>query len=147
MASKAKPAKQTLVQIGDGATSETFTTIGEVLSFSGPGEEAKEIDVTSQDSTEREYISDALPDSPDMTMEVLFVASNYTQQQLRTDLRSGVKRNFRYILNDHATNKTTATFAAIVKSFAGPSFTTGQPYKGNITLKRTGTTTWSYAPD
>lgn len=147
MASKAKQAKNTLVQIGDGATSETFQTIGEVLSFGGPGEETKAIDVTSQDSSAREYISDGLPDSPDITMELLFVGSDAAQQQLRTDLRSGVVRNFRYVLNDHATNKTTATFAAIVKGFSGPSFSTGEAYKASITLKRSGAATWSYRPD
>lgn len=147
MASKAKAAKNTLVQIGDGATSETFTTIGEVLSFSGPGEEAGEIDVTSQDSSAKEYISNGLADSPDMTIEVLFVGSNQPQQQLRVDLRAGTLRNFRYVLNDHPTNKTTATFAAIVKSFDGPSFSTGEPYKASISLKRSGETTWVYRPD
>lgn len=147
MASKARAAKGTLVQIGDGATDETFTTIGEVLNFSGPGEEAGEIDVTSQDSEDREYISNGLSGSPDMTIEVFFVASNVPQQLLRTHLRAGTKPNFRYVLNDHATNKTTATFSALVKGYDGPSFSTGEAYKASITIKRSGRTTWVYAPE
>lgn len=146
MASKAKQAKNSQLQIGDGAGSETFTTIAEVISFSGPGEEIAEIDVTSQDSSAREFISDGLSTSPDMTFEVNFVGSAATQQQLLTDLRNGTQRNFKYILNDHATTKTTYTFTAIVKSFDGPSFTTGEQYKATITLRRSGSVTVTYAP-
>lgn len=147
MASKAKQAKNSLVQIGDGAGSETFTTIAEVLSFSGPGEEIAEIDVTSQDSSAREYISNGLSESPDITIEANFIGSSATQQQLLTDLRNGTLRNFKYVLNDHATTKTTYTFAAIVKSFDGPSFTTGEQYKATITLRRSGAVTVTYAPN
>lgn len=147
MASKAKPAKGTLLKIGDGGGSEVFTTIGEVLSFTGVGEEVGEIDVTSQDSTGREYISDALPDTPEMSFEVNFVGSNAQQQQLRTDLRAGTLRNFQYVLNDHAVTKTTCAFSAIVKGFDGPSFgAPGEVYKSNITLRRSGLSTWTYAP-
>lgn len=146
MATKAKAAKNTLVQLGDGGGPEVFTTIAEVLSFTGPSEEAAEINVTSQDSTAQEYISSGLPDSPDMNLEVNFVGSSAQQQALAAAVSAGTTHNFKYILNDHATTKTTYTFAAIVKAFQGPSFSTGEAYKATIVLRRTGAVTKSYAP-
>lgn len=147
MATKAKAAKGTLIQRGDGGGTEVFTTIGEVTNFSGPGEEAETIEATSFDSTSKEFISSGLPDNGEVTFSVNFVGSDTQQQGLRADLRAGTLRNFKIKLNDHATNPTTATFAAIVQSLDGPNAGgVSEIYKMDVTLKLSGPATWTYAP-
>lgn len=145
MTTAAKAAKGTLIQRGDGGGTEVFTTIGEVTNFSGPGEAIDTIDVTSFDSTGKEFISSGLPDNGEVTFDVNFVGSNAQQQGLRTDLRAGTLRNFKVVLNDHASVKTTFAFAAVVQSLVGPTAGVADAYKMSITLKVSGLATITYA--
>lgn len=147
MATKAKAAKGTAIKRGDGGGSEVFTTIGEVISFSGPGESVETIDATSFDSTGAEFISSALVEAGELTLEVNFVGSDAQQQGLRADLRAGTLRNFQVILNDHTSNKTTIAISAIVTNFDGPSAASPRDkYVANITIKPSGLPTITYAP-
>lgn len=145
MATKAKSTKGLQLQRGDGGGSEVFTTIGEVTNIKGPSEKAPQLDATSFDSTAMEFIA-GLSDSGEITFDVNFVGSDAQQQGLRTDLRAGTLRNFKLILNDHATTKTTVTFAAIVTAAPEISGGVNQVIKGSCSLKVSGTATWSYAP-
>lgn len=146
MVTKAKASKGTRIQRGDGGGSEVFTTIGEVQSFNGPGETVESIDVTSFDSVAKEFISTGLPDGGDFTFDVNFVGSDAQQQGLRTDLRDGTLRNFKVILNDHASSPTTFAFSAVVTGIDGPSAGQGEQYKMSFTLKVSGQPTVTYAP-
>lgn len=146
MPTKAKASKGTLIQRGDGGGTEVFTTIGEVVSFAGPGEEMGTIDATSFDSTAMEYIADGLVEGGEVTLGINFVGSDAQQQGLRTDLRAGTKRNFKILLNDHATNKTTFAFAALVTKIDGPKAGQKEKYSADVTLKVTELTTVTYAP-
>ena len=124
---------------------ETFTTIGEVTDFSGPSESVEQIDVTSFDSTAKEYIA-SLPDSGEVTFGVNFVGSNAQQQGLRSDLRAGTVRNFKIIIKDDALEAgcTTVAFAAIVKNLDGPTGGVNAPITMKVTLKVSGQPTWTY---
>jgi hypothetical protein len=147
MASKAKATKGTKCQRGDGGATETFTTIGEVMSFSGPTGEVSEINVTSFDSLGKEFISDGLPDSGEFSMEMNFIGNDAQQQGLRADQQNGVLRNFKLILNDHPTTPSTFAFAAIVKKFDGPKGGgVSEQYKTSVTLRISGLPTITYAP-
>ena len=146
MATKAKASKGTLLKRGDGGGTEVFTTIGEVLSFNGPSESVTDINVTSFDSTAKEYISDGLVDGGEVTFDVNFVGSNTEQQGLRTDIRAGTLRNFELVLNDHASSPTTFEFSAVVKSLEGPFAGQSEQYKMSVTLKVSGLPTVTYAP-
>lgn len=132
------------LQRGDGATTEVFTTIGEVTDFTGPSETTEQLDATSFDSTAQEFIA-GLPDNGEVSFDMNFVGSNAQQQGLRADLRAGTVRNFRLILNDHATTDTQFAFAAIVTnlSIQGAS---NAIIKASCTLKLTGAATVTYAP-
>jgi hypothetical protein len=145
MATKAKSTKGTRLQIGDGGGSEVFTTIAECKNFTGPSDMVEQINVTSFDSSSQEYISTGQPDSGEVSFDMNFVGSNAQQQQLRTDCRSGVLRNFKLIKNDHATTPTTITFAAIVTKLE-PKGDVGSAYSQSCSLKVSGTPSWSYAP-
>lgn len=144
MATKAKASRGTLLQSGDGAGSETFTTIGEVKSIKGPGSKLDTIDATSQDSVVKEFIA-GLSESSEVSVDMLFIGSNTQQQNLRADVVAGTLRNFKLIFNDHATTKTTAAFSALVTAFEqdAPS---GGAYTVSCTLKPSGAITWTYAP-
>lgn len=145
MATKAKSTKGVKLQRGDGGGSEVFTTIAEVTNIKGPGEKAPQLDATSFDSTAMEFIA-GLSDNGELTFDVNFVGSDAQQQGLRTDLRNGTLRNFKLILNDHATTPTTITFAAIVTAAPELSGSVNQVMKGSCSLKISGSATWTYAP-
>jgi len=143
---KAKAAKGTLVQRGDGGSpSETFTTIGEVNTFSGPQRTATVIDATSFDSTWEESIL-GVPVGGEVTLECNLVGSNGQQQGLETDYVNGTLRNFKIVLNDHATTKTTFSFSALVTALSVQGQGPNAKYVLNCTLKISGPTTVTYAP-
>lgn len=146
MATKATSTKKIRLQRGDGADpTEAFTTIAEVTNIKGPGEKAPQLDASSFDSEAMEFIA-GLPDSGELTFDVNFVGSDVQQQGLRTDLRNGTLRNFKLILNDHATTPTTISFAAIVTAAPELSGSTNQVLKGSCSLKISGVPDWEYAP-
>ena len=126
-------------QRGDGAGTEVFTTIAEVKSFSGPGGEASEIDVTSLDSTGKEFRL-GLQDEGNITLDCLLVPGDTAQEGLRADRAAGTVRNFKLILPDTAT--TTLSFAALVKGF---SIAGGvdDVVSASVSLRVTGAVTWS----
>lgn len=147
MTTRATSTKNVKLQRGDGAASETFTTIAEVISFKGPAEKAAPLDATSFDSVAMEYIA-GLADNGDFTAEVNYVGPDAQQQALRTDLRAGTRRNFKLILNDQpvgGVQPTVVTFAAIVTAAPELGGSVNQVVKGNITMRITGQPTWQYA--
>lgn len=144
---RATSTKNVKLQRGDGATSETFTTIAEVINFKGPSEKAAALDATSFDSAAMEYIA-GLADNGEFTAEVLFVGPDAQQQGLRTDLRNGTKRNFKLILNDQpvgGVQPTSVAFTAIVTAAPEIGGGVNQVVKGSVTLRITGVATWTYA--
>lgn len=145
MTTKAKSSKGIKLQRGDGGGTEVFTTIGEVTNIKGPGEKAAQLDATSFDSTAMEFIA-GLSDSGELTFDVNFVSNDAQQQGLRTDMRAGTLRNFKLILNDHATTPTTIAFAAIVTAAPELSGSVNQVVKASCSLKVSGLPTWTYAP-
>ncbi len=56
------------LQRGDDASPEVFTTIGEITNIPGVGEDAPDVDVTSHDSSRREYIA-GIPDGSEITFQ------------------------------------------------------------------------------
>lgn len=143
---KAKSTKNTKIQLGDGGAPESFTTVGEVTSFSGPSAEQNEIDVTNFDSAGREYIGDGLADGGQVTFDMNFVGSDAQQQALRAAVESGVTKNMKVILNDNLSTPTTFSFAAVIKKFDGPKGGIGEAYKASITTRVSGAVTKVYAP-
>lgn len=145
MASKANAAKGTKLQRGDGATPENFTTIGEVTTFNGPNKTVNEIDVTSFDSEAEEFVF-GVPSNGEVSFEFNFVGSNVEQQGLQTDADAGTKRNYRIVLNDHATSPTRFDFLAGIKAVGFQGQGPNAAYKGSCTLKISGEVTRTYAP-
>lgn len=145
MTTKAVSTKKLKLQIGDGGGTEVFTTIAEVTNLKGPSEKAAQLDATSFDSDAMEFIA-GLSDNGEVAFDLNFVGSNAQQQQLRTDLRAGNKRNFKILVNDNAVTPTTVAFAAIVTQAPELSGGVNAVLKGSGTLKVSGVAAWSYAP-
>lgn len=142
--SDATNAKGVLLEIGDGGGSEVFTVIGEVTDVSGPAEAIAAIDVTNFGSAAKEYILD-IPDGGEVTVSMNFLGGDAQQQQLRTDSRSAVLRNFKLILNDDAVSPTTVAFAAFITKPPAVKISNGKQITADCTLKISGTpAVWTY---
>jgi predicted secreted protein len=145
MASKAVSTVGVKLKRGDGATpTEVFSAIGEVFNLSGPNETAAQIDVTSFDSTAREYIA-GLRDGGEVTFEFNFVGDDVSQAGLRSDFAAGTLRNFEIDLHDATATLTVPSkyaFAASVTAL-GNSFAVDDKITGSCTLKISGPVTFT----
>jgi hypothetical protein len=137
MSSAALPAQGTLIKIGDGASPEVFTSLGEVSSIDGPGGQAAVIDVTDLSSTAKEKRM-GLQDEGQLSFEINFLPADAQHAQLRTDKASGDSRNFQLLFTDSP--PTTWTFAAFVLGVP-VSFSVDNVTKGSVTLEITGSIT------
>lgn len=112
--SNAVSAQGAKIAVGDGASPEVFTDIGEVTDFNTPDGEAPDIDVTHLGSTASEFLQ-GLPDNGNVSMSGNFVGSDTAQSTLRTSRVAQTLKNYKITLTDSPA--TTFTFAAFVKSF------------------------------
>ena len=123
-------------------TPDTFTTIGEIRSFSGPGGQSAVIDATTLQSTGKEKVL-GLQDEGQLQLEMNFVPGDVAQQNLLADRAAGLKKKFKITFSN--TEGTTATFDAFVMGFAVAggvdALTTA-----TVTLEITGAVTWVFDP-
>ena len=113
-----------LLKLGDGGTSEVFTTIAEVLDIDGPNQTREQIEVTSHSSAGwREYIA-GLKDGGEVSFPINSVPSDQTQDDLLAMLESGEDANFKIVYP----NGYRDTFAAIVTDWG-----TKSPVDGAVT--------------
>lgn len=102
----------TLIKIGDGASPEVFTTIGEHFQSSPVGATKPLVDFTHHESpnTFREYKC-GVADGDEINASANWVASETGQAAVRTAFNAGTPYNFQVISPD---TDETAAFAAIV---------------------------------
>ena len=122
---------------GDGAGTEVFTVIGEVLITGEFGVTASEIDVTNWDSGNWREMIGGQWDGEEVTIECNSVLNDAQQIALEGDLGKTV--NFELAMNDGTTTKT-RSFSAVVKSVKDAPSNDDQ-HKLNIVLKQTGAQT------
>lgn len=133
-----------LIKLGDGGTPETFTSISEVKSISGPSGKLDIIDVTSLSSPNnmREKLA-TLNDEGQVSIDMLFLPGDSTQDHI-TGInyirRNRELRNFQILFSD--SGATTATFAAYVTSFAITAALEGA-LEATATLDISGQITWA----
>ena len=141
MTTGALAAYGVLLKIGNGATSETFTTIAEVRDISGPELELEAKEVTSHDSGGwREYIGTLLTGG-EVSFDLNFIPSNATQNYsagLLKDMTDRTKRNFQIIFP--TTSPTTWAFTALVTAFK-PSAAVEDELTAEVSLQITGAPT------
>jgi len=81
------------IGIGDAASPEVFNKIPEVISLTTPEISRPTIDVTSLDSTAKEYIS-GLKDGGSIEISGNWIASNTYHQLVKTNAAAGTAANF-----------------------------------------------------
>ncbi len=146
MSSKASPSQGCQLTRGNGVSgaSTVYTLIAELTTWSGPNETAKQVDVTSLDSTHKEYIG-GLVDGGEVSFDMQFVGSDAQQQGLRADMVARTKRDFKLTLNDQiSSTPTIIVFTAVVVSF-GMKGSVDNSVMASCALKMTGAPTITYA--
>lgn len=116
--SDAIAAYGTLLKRGDGGSPETFTTIAEVKSISGPNMSSDVIDVTTHSSAAagawREKIA-SLIDPGELSFDINLIPASSGHISLRTDFVNRTKRNFKIQFPD--VGLTTWSVEGIVTGF------------------------------
>ncbi len=139
MASNALETQGVVFKRGQGDDPETFTAVGEVVSFSGPGGTASVIDVTSLESTAREKLM-GISDEGQFTFDMNMVPDNAQQIGLKDDRAARDLRNFRLELTDIPA--TILSFAGYVLGFALAGGVDDK-ITASVTVEITGAVTWS----
>jgi predicted secreted protein len=125
------------LQLGDGGSPETFTTIAEVTTVKRGGSKMDLVDVTNFDSTGayREKLATLL-DAGDLSFDANYVPQDVTQQSLQTQFDGRTLSNWKLVLPggrgtfSFKAYSTSADFDLSVdkaSKFAGKLAITGQP--------------------
>jgi len=133
-------AHGTLLARGDGGSPENFTTIAEVTAINGPELELELADVTSHDSTYREYLA-GIADYGEVNFDVNMVPDDTQHNGLVSDAENGTLRNFTLTLPSGTLD--VCSFAAYVVGVSRSMPIGADPYKASITLKVSGGVTWA----
>lgn len=142
MASNALSAFGTLVKIGDGAVSESFTSIAELRTIGGPTLQADTIDVTVHNTSGpwRRFISGLL-DAGEITFDLNFIPQEPTHSYssgLLSDMVNRTRRNFKVVFPD--SGATTWSMSCIITGFQ-MSADPGDVLMASVTLKISGAPT------
>jgi len=142
MATAAISGYGTLLKRGDGGSPETFSTVGEVRSISGPSMETDEAEVTTHSSAAsgayKEFIL-TLIDAGSVEFETNYVPSDVTHIGLRTDFINRTKRNWQIVLPGAIQ---TISFSGYVKSMPF-EFPVDDAITQKISIRCTGAPTFS----
>ena len=133
-------AHGTLLKIGDGAVSESFTTIAEVTNIGGPG---LALAATSHSSAGWQEFVGGLLDGGEVTFSINYVPTHATHNAttgLIADMVNRTLRNFQIVFPN--VGATTWSFAALVTGF-DPSEPVDEVLTADVTLKLSGQPTLS----
>jgi hypothetical protein len=135
MASSAEAAVGATFKRGDGASSESFVALGEVINWEWTGMEADEIEVTYLGSTggNKEFIR-GFKDPGTLQMECNFVNADY--DTFLADYDAGDNHNWQMAFAD--TDTSTFSFTGFVQALP-VSANAGEQLKCNVTIRLTGT--------
>jgi hypothetical protein len=109
------------VTIKYSADDTTYAVVPEVNSFDGLGKTNPLVDVTSFDSTGREYIA-GLADGKEITMECNYVPANVVQNALETIVNSGTNGYLEITITDGTTTDVFTFQMVPLEWMIGPSF-------------------------
>lgn len=101
---------------GDGGSPSSFTSIGNVTAFSGPGGAAAIIDATNLDSLAKEKMM-GLPDEGQFSVDLNYDPDKVDHAYLRNARKARTRLEFRMTLTD-ATSATNLVFFGYVTGFA-----------------------------
>lgn len=126
--------QQTVLAKGDTASPIAYTAIGQVTSISGPNSTRGEIDVTTMDSTAKEY-NLALLDHGTLEASLVFDERLAEHAALRTDFNANTVRPWR--ITDNGSPQKLYTFNGRIQSLP-LDFSTDEVVRVNMTIRITG---------
>lgn len=135
MSSNALEAQGMLLKIGNGSSPETFATIKEIKTFSGPNGSATVIDVTDLSSTAKEKRL-GLSDEGQLSFTINYIPKDTQHALLRTQRDNRALTNFKLVFTDDSPS-TTWSFSAYVQGFA-VSGAVDNVVEANVTLEISG---------
>lgn len=141
MAGLARWAFGTLLQIGDGAGTEVFTTIAEVKDIDGPEVSLDTEDVTPHDAVDGwEEIIPTILRSGEVTFDLNFVPSNTQHGDFSNGLmglaKSRTLRNFKMVIPSSPDEYVWEFSAYVIRM--GHAYPVGGAMNAGVTLKITG---------
>ena len=136
---KAVESQGVKLAYSDGSSPSSFTNIGNITDFQGPGGQAAVIDVSNLDSIMREKLM-GLPDEGQFSFNVNLDPDNASHQALRNARANRTRLEFRLTLTD--ATPATGVFFAYVLSF-NLSGGVDQAVKAAITLEIDGAVAWN----
>lgn len=139
MTTSAFKGSQTLFKIGDAASPEVFTTIGEVVSIGALGQKNDLIEVTHMLSTAKEYIG-GLPDGVEIAVMCNYLPTNAQQVAAIAKVAAGTTANFKYVMPSGG-GSLTFSFAALVLGWQVGPATPNEATHLELTLKVSGSIT------
>lgn len=114
-------------------------TVGEIKSFNGPGGQSSDIDITTLESTAKEFLQ-GLQDEGEFSFSANLHPSDVGQTFCRNARSAQLTRGFEVILAD--TDTTTFTFDGNVKGFSVAG-AVDDVVKADVTIKISGPVTWA----
>jgi len=133
----AQESKHTLIQAGDGAGTEEFTNIAEVLSIPGPSFSMAAVETTTLDDDAKTFLASAVYDGGEVTIEVNYEPDNATHNGLVTKIKAGTADNYQICYPDFGdTTKTVDsvnTTSEVITTTTAHGLTTGQPIRFTTT--------------
>jgi hypothetical protein len=142
-----RKAKGTLLQIGDGAGPEVFTTIALCLTIPFPEWGQGTIETTNFDSSDEEHVTDGIQAHGEPEAEILWIPENATQNDTAGALSkaiSGVISNYKVSVIT-ATGTKVFAFAASVR-FMPSAVSPRDALKARVKFKLTGGVTITTTP-
>ena len=124
---------------GGTATPATYTAIGEVLDFSGPGGQAAVIDVTNLSSTRKEKLM-GLPDEGQFTFNLNLDPADTGQLAAKASRNAQTELGYRLSLTDTGTTILTWDAYCLAFNIAGG---VDKQVTASITLEITGEVSWA----
>lgn len=141
MTTSAKLGKLSTLQLGDGSSPQSYTTIAEVLRVGPIGSENPEVPVTNLDSTAEEYIA-GLADGRTVEFEMNWQGANTQQVSLRTSQASGSTVNLRMVWTQFSPNRS-AQFDLVLLTFEIGETTPSNPVTARVSGRISGSIQWA----
>lgn len=124
-------AQGIVISVSDGGSPSSFTAIGNVTGFQGPGGAASVIDVTNLASTAKEKRM-GLPDEGQFTLDINYDPDNASHILLRQYRAARTRAEFKITYTD--TTPTADVFYGYVLSFSRSGSVDGV-VKGSVTIE------------
>lgn len=124
----------TILSKGDSASPIVYTAVGSVTSISGPNSTRSEIDVTTMDSTAKEF-NLALLDHGTLEASIVFDERNTAHAALRTDFVANTVRSWK--ITDAGSPNKNYVFLGRIQSLP-MDFSTDEVVRVNMTIRITG---------